>query len=90
MKKQSFEDFVRSKCPDILQTNNSSEGEDRWVENLDGSEYEELGQEYGELMYKQGQDDYRYPKITKVALPDVLDEHCGHEDTLIELNNHED
>jgi hypothetical protein len=53
----NFEDFIRSKCPDILQTNNSPEGEDSWMEHLDGSEYEELGDEYGEMMYEQGRKD---------------------------------
>ena len=51
----TFEDFVRTKCPSIYQTNNSPEGEDRWIEQLDGSEWEELGQLYGEYTYVSGQ-----------------------------------
>ena len=54
MKTKTFEEFLREKCPDELQTNNSPEGEDRWLEQLDGSEYEELGQEYGNYMFEQG------------------------------------
>ena len=56
MKTKTFEQFLREKCPGELQTNNSPEGEDRWLEQLDRSEYDELGQEYGEYMFEQGRE----------------------------------
>ena len=52
--KQSFEKFLRERCPSEYQTNNSSEGEDKWLEQLDGSEYEKFGQAYGDIMYSLG------------------------------------
>ena len=52
--KISFEDFIRTKCPSIYQTNNSPEGEDRWVEQLDGQELIDFAEEYGSKKYAQG------------------------------------
>ena len=51
---KTFEEFLRERCPDECQTNNDPAGEDRWIEQLDGSEYEKFGQEYGEYMFEAG------------------------------------
>lgn len=52
--KQSFEEFIREKCPDELQTNNSPEGEDRWIEQLDVQELIDFAEEYGSKEFARG------------------------------------
>ena len=54
MKKKTFDDFLGEKCPSERQTNNSPEGEDRWIEELDTAEVMEFAQEYGDEMYELG------------------------------------
>ena len=66
MKTKTFEEFLRERCPSECQTNNSQDGEDRWLEQLDGSEYEEFGQEYGHYMFIMGGID-AYDKSIKIV-----------------------
>lgn len=54
---KTFEEFLGSKCPGELQTNNSPEGEDKWVEQLDVQELIDFANEYGEKKYESGRAD---------------------------------
>lgn len=51
-KHQSFEDYLFDQCPDDCQTNNSPEGYERWLEQLDTQEVMELAQEWGNSLIK--------------------------------------
>lgn len=53
--KKSFESYLRDRCPCEYQTNNSQEGEDRWLEQLDGQELIDFGEVYGEIRFIDGQ-----------------------------------
>jgi hypothetical protein len=67
----SFEEFLGEKCPSELQTNNSPEGEDNWVERLDVQELINFAEEYGEVMYKKGMKDLAYdvmPEVNKLGI----------------------
>ncbi len=61
--KQSFEDFLMDKCPS--HTNNGPEGFEKWAEELDGSEYEEYAQEYGEKCFLEGRE-YTFEKLQPI------------------------
>ncbi len=52
--KQTFEKFLQEKAPSEVHTNNSSEGFERWLENLDTQEVMDFAEEYGIEMYKHG------------------------------------
>lgn len=52
--KQSFEDFLLDQCPSGCHTNNSPEGFERWLEQLDGQEYMDFAEEYGQKCYEEG------------------------------------
>lgn len=54
-KKQTFEDFLADRCPSELQTNNSPEGQENWIERLDVQELIDFGESYGEIMFLQGE-----------------------------------
>ena len=53
-KYRDFEDFLSSKCG--CHTNNSPEGFERWLENLDLQEMQDFGEEWGELRFLEGKD----------------------------------
>ena len=55
MAKQYFDSFLNERCPSELQTNNSPEGFEGWLEQLDTSEVMDLAEKYGEVMYWKGQ-----------------------------------
>lgn len=51
MKIKTFNEFLMDKCD--THTNNSPEGFERWEENLDIQELEDLAQEWGDEIVKQ-------------------------------------
>lgn len=55
MKQQTFEEFLSDKCE--CHTNNDPAGFERWLEQLDGNEYMEFAQIWGEREYLRGKED---------------------------------
>ena len=45
---------MRENCPSEYQTNNSPEGEDRWIEQLDTEELISFAEKYGSKRYADG------------------------------------
>lgn len=54
---QTFEDFLGERCPSELQTNNSPEGFERWLEGQDVNDIMEYADDYGGKCYKAGKVD---------------------------------
>lgn len=54
MKQQTFESYLEERAPSNVHTNNSPEGFERWLENLDVAEVMEFAEEYGIKLYKEG------------------------------------
>ena len=54
-KKSTFEDYLNNFCPSEMQTNNSSDGFERWLEDQDVNDIMEYAELYGKLKYNQGQ-----------------------------------
>lgn len=50
---KTFEEFLEDKCP--CHTNNSPEGFEKWLEQLDTQEVMDYAESYGELVYLEGQ-----------------------------------
>jgi len=50
--KQDFEEFLMDKCD--THTNNDPVGFDKWLEELDGEEYMDYAQEYGNQCFTEG------------------------------------
>jgi hypothetical protein len=53
MKPQTFESYLEQVAPSEVHTNNSPEGFERWVENLDVAEVMAFAEDYGVEIYKQ-------------------------------------
>ena len=51
----SFEEYLLDQCD--THTNNSPEGFERWLENLDGEEYMKYADEYGLLLHQLGRNE---------------------------------
>lgn len=49
----TFEEFLASKCPSELIMNNSPEGEEMWIEQLDVQELIDFGDDYGKYIAKE-------------------------------------
>lgn len=54
--KQSFEEYLLEVAPSGVHTNNSPEGFERWLENLDTQEVMDYAEDYGNKMYLAGFD----------------------------------
>lgn len=52
---ETFEQFLMSVCP--THTNNSPEGFEKWLENLDGEEYMNHAENFGKMRYWIGKID---------------------------------
>lgn len=52
---ETFEQFLMSVCP--THTNNSPEGFEKWLEELDGEEYMNHAEKFGKIMYLAGKID---------------------------------
>jgi hypothetical protein len=66
-KRQTFEDYLNEDCcPSEMQTNNSPEGFERWLEDQDISDIIEYAEGYGIKMYELGE---------KVGFPKDTDEY---------------
>ena len=50
---KTFEEFLQNKCP--CHTNNSPEGFEKWLEQLDTQDIIDYAESYGELVYLEGQ-----------------------------------
>ena len=51
---KTFENYLSDQCPDEYVTNNSPEGEERWLEQLDLEEILDFADEYAAQEYKRG------------------------------------
>jgi len=54
-KYQTFEEYLLDQCD--THTNNSPEGFERWLENLDGEEYMKYADMYGQLLHQLGRNE---------------------------------
>jgi len=52
--KTTFDSYLSEKCPSELQTNNSPEGFERWLETLDVAQVMEYAEGYGKECYGEG------------------------------------
>lgn len=52
MLKQSFEEYLSDQCD--CHTNNSPEGFENWLADLDGEEYMSYAQDYGQQCFQEG------------------------------------
>ena len=54
MKQQTFESYLLDVAPSNVHTNNSPEGFERWLENLDVAEVIEFAEDWGAKEYEKG------------------------------------
>ena len=54
--KYTFEDFLNGQCPSELQTNNSPEGFEKWLEKLDVSDVIEYAEIFGKCRFLDGRE----------------------------------
>jgi len=54
MKQQTFESYLLDVAPSNVHTNNSPEGFERWLKNLDVAEVIEFAENWGAKEYEKG------------------------------------
>ena len=68
--KDTFEEFLSDNCP--CHTNNDPAGFENWLEQLDGEQYMEFGQEYGEKMFEKGKNFETNEMLNDLEKKDII------------------